>query len=351
MDQTCSVIGWDIGGANIKAVRLDRLAGAPDAWRGQSVAFEMWRAHQELPQALAGLGECLDAGRVQAHALTMTAELADCFATKGQGVRFICGAVQRAFPGAVVRVLDLDGGGWAPVAAASDRPMAFAANNWMASALYVAARHPDALFMDMGSTTTDIIPIRGGRVLARGRTDTARLLRGELVYTGVLRTNPNTLADTVPVNGAPCPVAAENFSLMADVYLLLGRISPQEYSCPTPDARGKTPEEARARLARLVCADSESLGASQIENMARYLGQRQMQRILRGAQQVLSAQGEWKPPHLVCAGSGSFLIRGTGRLLGLETQDALTGEALGAGQLLPALAAAWLLAGQMAGAS
>ena len=34
---------------------------------------------------------------------------------------------------------------------------------------------PDALLIDVGSTTTDIVPIVAGRVAARGRTDPARL--------------------------------------------------------------------------------------------------------------------------------------------------------------------------------
>ena len=52
----------------------------------------------------------------------------------------------------------------------------------------VAKLAGDALFVDMGSTTTDIIPIEDGAVANEGYTDAERLLTGELVYTGFTRT-------------------------------------------------------------------------------------------------------------------------------------------------------------------
>ncbi len=67
-------------------------------------------------------------------------------------------------------------------------PLTVAASNWVATALVVADEVPDAILIDMGSTTTDIIPIVGGVVRAIGLTDPDRLASGELVYTGALRT-------------------------------------------------------------------------------------------------------------------------------------------------------------------
>ena len=54
--------------------------------------------------------------------------------------------------------------------------------------------HPDALLIDVGSTTADVVPIVAGRVAATGRNDLERLQAGELVYTGVLRTNLAAIA-------------------------------------------------------------------------------------------------------------------------------------------------------------
>ncbi len=62
-----------------------------------------------------------------------------------------------------------------------------ASANWRASATVVASLRGDALFIDLGSPTTDIVPIVAGAVAARGYTDAERLASGELVYAGLVR--------------------------------------------------------------------------------------------------------------------------------------------------------------------
>ena len=103
---------------------------------------------------------------------------------------------------------------------------------------------------------------RGGR---GGRTDVERLLSGELVYTGALRTNVAAIVSHVPIGGRPCPVSSELFAISADAHLLRGSLTPEECTCTFPDGRGASLPEARARLARVVCADPEQLGDGDIE--------------------------------------------------------------------------------------
>jgi len=348
MTQDISVSGFDVGGANVKAVRLKR-SGRTEDWRSASMPCEVWRDPGRLCEVLASLESQLDLAATEALGLTMTAELADSFRTKREGVAFVCQAVGRAFPGQRILLLDLAGQGWSPLAAAAARPLDFAANNWMASARYLALSHPDGVLVDVGSTTTDIIPIRGGRVEAGGLTDTDRLIRGELVYTGILRTNPNTVAKTIPIRGHACRTAAEQFALMADAHLLLGHLAPDAYSCPTADGRGKTPTEASERLARVVCADAESLSPGQIRGMAVYLYERQLDQIAQSLHQVLSARTGSGPPLLLAAGSGAFLVKELGRRLGLAVKAPLSPADPQALEVLPALAAASLLADHLQG--
>ena len=186
----------------------------------------------------------------------MTAELSDAFRTKREGVAFVLDAAEDALgdPSVLTTAGEL-----VPVEAARARPWDVAAANWVATALAVAEEHPDALLIDVGSTTADVIPIVAGRVAASGRNDLERLLAGELVYTGVLRTNLAAIAPRVPVRGGWCPVASELFAISADVHLVLGHLAPEAYDCPTPDGRPATVEFARERIARLVCSDAEQL--------------------------------------------------------------------------------------------
>ena len=120
-------------------------------------------------------------------AVTITAELSDAFRTKREGITFVLDAIQAALPKTELNIFGLDGQFHAP-ATAYEQPMLVAAANWLATALLVARDFTDCLLVDIGSTTTDIIPIRGGRVLAEGRNDPERLRQSELLYTGALRT-------------------------------------------------------------------------------------------------------------------------------------------------------------------
>ena len=137
--------------------------------------------------------------------------------------------------------------------------------------------------LDVGSTTADVIPIAAGRVAAAGRTDLDRLLAGELVYTGVLRTNLAAIAPRVPVRGRWCPVASELFAISADVHLILGHLPPGAYTCPTPDGRPASVECARERVARLVCADLEQLAPGEVDAIAAHLHAEQVRQVAAAA--------------------------------------------------------------------
>ena len=294
------VMGWDIGGVHTKAVQV--YGGDPSCTRAISQPFEIWRQREELLNVLRQVADAAGVGEAEAMAVTMTAELSDTFRNKRGGVMFVLQALAEAFPHSPLYLLSLDGD-FVPLTTARERPLDFAAANWLASALFVARHYTDCILMDIGSTTTDIIPIQGGQITGVGRSDTARLSRGELVYTGVVRTNPNTIVTHVPLAGRMCRVAAEYFSVMGDVYLLLGHLSPTAYSTPTPDGRPKSIPSARGRLARLVCADDEQLSAAQIQGIARYMRERQIGQISEALFQVCSRLPKRPERALVAAGA------------------------------------------------
>jgi (4-(4-[2-(gamma-L-glutamylamino)ethyl]phenoxymethyl)furan-2-yl)methanamine synthase len=289
------VIGLDVGGANTKAVWRDG-----DSLRTLSHPFEVWRDRDALVAVLRGVVSELTAEPVELVALTTTAELSDAFRTKREGVGFVLDAAAAALGG---RLLVLTTAGeLVSLSEARARPLEIAAANWVAGALAVAGVFAEALMLDVGGTTADLIPIAGGRVAATGRTDLDRLLAGELVYTGVLRTNLAAIAPRVPVRDAWCPVASELFAISADVHLILGHLALEAYTCSTPDGRAASAECARERIARLVCADAEQLAAGEIEAIARHLHDQQVRQLEAAAQRVSTAP-------IVPLGAGAFLAR------------------------------------------
>ena len=295
------VIGLDVGGANTKAVW--RNGGER---RAVSRPFEVWRDREALVAVLREVAAGAAPEPVEAVALTTTAELSDAFRTKREGVDFVLDAAEAAFAGRLLLVFTT-AGELVPLDEARARAPEVAAANWLASTLAVAAVYPDALAIDVGSTTVDVVPIAAGRVVATGRTDLDRLLAGELVYTGALRTNLAAIAPRVPVRGGSCPVASELFAISADVHLILGHLAPGEYTCATPDGRPATVEFARDRVARLVCADTEQMDAEEIDAIAAFLHAEQVRQIEAAVRRVSGRFGG-EPP-VVPLGAGAFMAR------------------------------------------
>jgi probable H4MPT-linked C1 transfer pathway protein len=299
-------IGLDIGGANIKAAHTDGTA--------RTVPFEVWKRPDGLTAAIESIAASLPPS--SCVALTMTAELCDCYPTKRAGVRDILDAVTRAFPDRSIAVWGMDGS-FHSVAEIRDDPILAAAANWLALAQLAARLVPgdSAVLIDVGSTTTDLIPMALGRVVARGRNDTERLQTGELVYAGVRRTPILALATDLPVRGVPTGLAAELFASTLDAYLILGDIGPDPMDLSTCDGRPATAAAAHDRLARMIGADRESFSTEDALEFAGAADRLLTDRLVRSAERAcLATIG--RPRAAIIAGSGEFLaLRVAERLL------------------------------------
>lgn len=298
MNTESSGLALDIGGANIKAAHTRGAA--------RSVPFALWKHSEQLPTVLASL--IASYPRSDWLAVTMTAELCDCYATKAVGVRAVLDAVAAGSPPRRVRVWGIDGG-FHSIEAIRERPELAAAANWLALATVAARLVPGGpgLLIDVGSTTTDLVPILGGRPVMRGRTDTDRLRSGELVYAGVLRTPFCALANELPFRGAETGLAAELFASTLDVYLTLGFIPPEPNNHDTADGRARTVDAARDRMARMVCADRDGFSADDARALALAADEALLARLEAAARRATKGIGP--PRAAVISGSGDFLAR------------------------------------------
>jgi probable H4MPT-linked C1 transfer pathway protein len=284
------VLGLDVGGANLKAAHTDGTAVLRP--------FALWKQPSKLGPALRELLRSLPA--FDRLAVTMTGELCDCFETKRQGVAFILDAVEAAADRRPVAVWVTEGQ-LATAEEARACPLRAAAGNWHALATFAGrfASHGPALVVDVGSTTTDLIPLHGGKPVPRGLTDAERLGSGELVYTGVRRTPVCAL-----LRGG---VAAEVFATTLDVYLLLGRAAEDDGN-DTADGRPATRPCARARLARMLGGDAETCARAEVGLLAARAARAQ-ERLVREAFRRVVRRLKGPPRAVVLAGSGEFLAR------------------------------------------
>jgi probable H4MPT-linked C1 transfer pathway protein len=242
-------------------------------------------------------------------ALTMTAELCDCYPTKRIGVNAVLDAVVDALPGRPIVVWGVDSQ-FHDTTEVRQQPALAAAANWLALATLVARLMPAeaGLLIDIGTTTTDLIPLDHGRVAARGRTDTERLQNGELVYAGVRRTPICALATQLPYRGAPTGLTAEIFASTLDVYLILGEISPDPKDLSTADGRPATSSAARDRLARMIGTDRDSFTDDDALAFANAADGALLARLEAIAGRACRAT-IGHPQFAVIAGSGEFLAR------------------------------------------
>jgi (4-(4-[2-(gamma-L-glutamylamino)ethyl]phenoxymethyl)furan-2-yl)methanamine synthase len=276
------MIGIDVGGANLKIVDD----------RGVHIHYcPLWE-HAPITAQLDQYVSLPDDGAV----VVMSGELADCFSSKMEGISFIVDAVKKAFPHA--RFYGTD-----------DRfhtraVSQIAAANWLASAAYLKEEYPDAVLLDIGSTTADIIPLCRFADL-KGLTDLKRLQKGYLVYSGMLRGNVATLLQSVVLDGLTTATSSEYFAISADAHLALGHITPADYNCDTPDLKEKTLDASLKRLARVVCADLDEIGKQGALQIAGQFWEHQRELICG---QVRSVAKECGTGEIIVAGIGAPLF-------------------------------------------
>jgi len=337
-----SVVGWDIGGAHLKAARAEdgRIVEAVQ------VASPLRLGLGALAEAFAQAKPKM--GKADRHACTMTGELADTFASRTDGVEQLAAAAARAL-GPQPIVLYAGRAGFIAPQAAVRHVEDIASANWHATAALIAKRQGSALLIDMGSTTTDLVPVAAGAIAARGYTDAERLACGELVYTGLARSFVMALAERAPVAGSWTPLVHENFANMADVHRLLESLPEGVDQMPTADGRPKTRAASRSRLARMVGRDAQD-GQDWIA-LARWFAEAQIRSITDAIMLILSRGDLPAAAPVVAAGIGRAVIgevaRRFGRTcIGFENLlDAAPGARTGASHCAPAAALA-LLASQ-----
>ncbi|MBO8182350.1 MAG: H4MPT-linked C1 transfer pathway protein [Archaeoglobus sp.] len=275
-------IGIDVGGANLK--------WADDRGKGEIIYFPMWKNLHHLENKLI---EIREKTKPEAVGAVITAELSDAFKNKSAGVRFISDLLRKVFD--EVYFLSVDG----KLSTSIDDPLKFAASNWVASVLFLSREYDEFLFVDMGSTTTDLIPFK--QEILAAKTDFERVMRGELVYLGALRTPVCCLGEYKGYR-----LAAELFAIVADAFLLTDDIEKEDYSVETPDGRGKSRKECMTRLARMLCGDLDEVGEKAILEFARWIRERMIKEVREAIERQLKKYGLER---VIGCGVGEFLIR------------------------------------------
>jgi probable H4MPT-linked C1 transfer pathway protein len=306
--------GWDLGGAHVKLAELDADGHLV---RAQQAPCRLWLGMDQLEQALLELGGG-DVRHVR-HAVTMTGELVDLFPDRAAGVDAIIGTFLRVTGAQDVVVLAGD----ALVAPdeARERWHEVASANWRATARLAARLAGEALVIDVGSTTTDLMLVAGGIPVDGATDDHERLAAQTLVYTGVVRTPLMALARHVPFRGRTVGLMAEYFATTGDVYRILGTLDPACDHADTADGRGKSKAESIVRLARMVGLDAAQASVADWEALAAWFARLQLDHIRHACERQLSRSLIGNSAPVVGLGAGQFLAQRLAAELGRPHLD------------------------------
>jgi len=299
--------GYDIGGAHLKVA----LADDSRTIAVTQIACPLWLGLDRLDAAFAEAAPLT--GRAQRFAATMTGEMCELFQDRRTGVHTLVDhLIAKLGPETHIW---MGPRGFGAAEQAHQHPACVASTNFLAAAALVGKRLGDALLIDMGSTTTDIIPVGAGRPCPRGLTDGTRLATSELVYTGLTRSDVATIAHDVTFKGRTQRLAAGNFATMADVRRILSELPDDADQQDTADHRGKSLDESAARFARSLGRDSADASLDDWRDAARNIADQQMRVIHDACSHVLAANSLPKDAPIVAAGVGASLIEALAKKL------------------------------------
>lgn len=250
----------------------------------------------------------------------MTAELSDAFRNKKEGVHFILDSASQSFKNEFNSVLNVRSE-LISVKKAKANPIEVAGANWVATGWLISQKIKNCIIIDVGSTSTSIIPINNGKISNKGNTDFEKLMVGELVYTGLIRTNIAAIVQRIPIRKSEVTVSSEFFSQSGDVHLILGNIDKKNYFANTPDDRGKNRIDAMQRLAKVICGDLDIISQSEIYTMAEYIYSKQIEQISDALKKVylnLKEKNNQEIPIVVTGIGKVILAKKAAQLLGLK---------------------------------
>lgn len=302
--------GLDVGGAHLKvALAEDGRVGAV-----RQFACPLWQGFEKLDAALAEAAPLF--ARADRFAVTMTGELSDLFPDRETGALALIDRLATELGDGAQFWMGPRGFGNADAARRHHADVG--STNFLATATLIGRTLGDALLIDFGSTTADVVPITGGIPRPRGLTDADRQVTGELVYTGFTRTAVMGIASSAPFKGQWVSLAREYLATMADVRRILGVDLTDVDQHGTADGKGKSLDESVTRLGRMLGRDAREGSLADWRAAAFHIRDAQLRSIQDGAALVVSAAGLDASAPVVAAGIGAVDVAEVARRLGRD---------------------------------
>ena len=313
-----SSIGLDIGGAHLKAclIKNDKILKLSKV---ELFKTPIWESRNTLVSALKKIAKKWAVVEDVQINIAMTAEMTDCFKNRREGVRKILSIINKTFSFEKLKIYSTNG--------LKDFNITFknykeiASSNWHATADTLSKIERNCFLIDIGSTTTDIIPIQFGNILSpTSSTDFSRLQKGELVYLGVCRTSLSSIRSQLLFRSKMTNIMRENFASTADLFRLTKQLNPKYDLYPTFDGKDKTRFATRQRLARLIGLDTDDVTVEEINALAQQIKQIFVSEIIENLKKVRFQYNMSSKTPIIITGSGKFLAKEIRNQLNCQTK-------------------------------
>ncbi len=285
-------LGLDIGGAYLKIVGLDR--NKKIAYVSQHKT-PIWEGIIKLNSALNYLNNF---NKKTLCAITMTAELCDNFKTRREGVSKIVKCLKK------INLHKFFFTNKKKMFTQSPRPLSAASMNWYATAKFVSTRLSEALIIDFGSTTTDLILIKNNIIKNKYFDDFTRLVNHELVYTGFTRTPLSGISNEIKIKNRTYQIIPEFFSNTSDLYRVKNFIKQDMDLYPTCDGRSNSKKNSLRRVARNLGMDLNDSNEKFVEKICEKLIDNQLNKIFNTAKILLKKNDCKKEITIIPCGIG-----------------------------------------------
>jgi len=334
------ILGFDIGGANTKAALLQIENDSIHRSFSYIEYFPFWeKALQDISSMFVRVVEKLMIQNnlvlndITFISITITAELSDAFQTKREGILTIVNALGQIFEKEKLFFINNKNEFYSYDQVKLDA-ISVAGANWVSTSLFLGNFVPKCILIDAGSTTIDVIPILNSVPVPKGKNDVERLINRELIYTGGLRATIPSIAHFLPYKDKMVRISFERFALVSDIHRILNNISEADYINDTADNRSKTLNNCYARLARMLCMDLESISIKELDKIAKYIYDKQIEMISNDVKEFMSNLNQRLPEYdqdsifVITGLSAGFLIENVLIKLGydnIKSYEQITG--------------------------
>ena len=155
------IIGWDIGGAHIK---VSKINFGKQKTTTMQLYCPIWMNINNLNNSILKIKKKL--GSCDYHAITMTAELSDIFENRNKGTKKVINTLCKILPEKKTFFYS-NKKHFFKKKEAMEKTNNINSMNWHATANFISNFYPNCILVDVGSSTTDIIPIKKSKPFTR----------------------------------------------------------------------------------------------------------------------------------------------------------------------------------------